>query len=219
MQKLARWPAGERNAQYPGAGFAFTGMRATPAPPSPAAAARADGLAGAAFRQVGPRLRHWLRRQLPQGADAEDLLQDVFQEFVVAQRAMQPIADAAAWLFHVARHRLIDRSRRRRLDAEPVPVHAGDDGPALEDLLPDPADGPEALYARQVLLAEMEQALAALPPAQREVFIAHELEGRSFAQMAAETGVPQNTLLARKHSAVRALRARLQATYDDWLTD
>lgn len=193
-------------------------MRAPSVTPAPPAPADADRRARDAFREIGPRLRHWLRRQLPLRADAEDLLQDVFFEFVLAQRTLEPIADAAAWLFHVARNRLIDRSRRKA-SVVPLPPPGDDDAPTLEDLLPDPAGGPDALYARQLLLAELERALESLPAAQREVFIAHELEGRSFAQMAAETGVPQNTLLARKHIAVRALRARLQDTYDDWMND
>lgn len=205
--------------QYPPRLNVFTGMAPTPAT-HPLPPTEADGRVREAFRTVGPRLRNWLRRQLgAQRSEVEDLLQDVFYEFVLAQRALEPIGDAAAWLFRVARNRLIDQARRRQTQAgvrvELDPEH----GPALEDLLPDPRGGPDAQYARQVLVGELEQALAELPAAQREVFIAHELEGRSFAELAASTGERLNTLLARKHHAVRALRARLQAVYDDWFTD
>jgi RNA polymerase sigma factor (sigma-70 family) len=181
---------------------------------------QAEGHVRDAFRTIGPRLRNWLRRQLSHGSDVEDLLQDVFYEFVVAQSALEPIGDATAWLFHVARNRLIDHARRRQTQAR-VMVEVGDDDEAhaLEDLLPDPLGGPDAHYARQVLIAEVERALEALPAAQREVFIAHELEGRSFAELAESTGERINTLLARKHYAVRALRARLQEVHDDWIND
>lgn len=172
-----------------------------------------------AFRTIGPRLHNWLRRQLAQHSEVEDLLQEVFYEFVLAQRALEPIGDAAAWLFHVARNRLIDRARRRQTHLKTIVELDDEEAPSLEDLLPDPRGGPDAHYARQVLIAEMEQALEELPAAQRDVFIAHELEGRSFAELAEITGERVNTLLARKHYAVRALRVRLQAVFDDWNTD
>jgi RNA polymerase sigma factor (sigma-70 family) len=204
--------------QYPPCLSVFTGMATTPAAP-PVLPSEAEGGVRDAFRTIGPRLRNWLRRQLSQRTDVEDLLQDVFYEFVLAQRALEPIGDAAAWLFRVARNRLIDHARRRRTQSKLIVEPDDEDSPALEDLLPDPSGGPDAHYARQVLIAELEQALAELPAAQRDVFIAHELEGRSFAELAQITGVGVNTLLARKHYAVRALRARLQEVYDDWITD
>jgi RNA polymerase sigma factor (sigma-70 family) len=196
----------------------ITGMAATSAP-HPVPPAEAEGRVREAFRTIAPRLRNWLRRQLPQRADVEDVLQDVFYEFVLAQRALEPIGDAAAWLFRVARNRLIDRARRRKTHPGPTTDADDDDAPALEDLLPDPRGGPDAHYARQVLIDELEQALEALPAAQRDVFIAHELEGRSFAQLAESTGERVNTLLARKHRAVQALRARLREVYEDWIID
>jgi RNA polymerase sigma factor (sigma-70 family) len=204
--------------QYPPSLDVFTGMATTPAaqhlPPTDA-----DGRVRDAFRTIGPRLRNWLRQQLLQRTDVEDLLQDVFHEFVLAHRALEPIGDATAWLFRVARNRLIDHARRRKTHSRMV-VEVDDEGAdALEDLLPDPRGGPDAHYARQVLIAELEQALDELPAAQRDVFIAHELEGRSFAELAESTGERINTLLARKHYAVRALRARLQEVYDDWITN
>jgi RNA polymerase sigma factor (sigma-70 family) len=203
--------------QYPPRPIVFTDMAPSPAAPH-APPAEADGRVREAFREVGPRLRSWLRRQLAQRTDVEDLLQDVFCEFVLAQRALEPISDAAAWLFHVARNRLIDHARRRQTRAA-VMVDSDDDALALQDLLPDPRGGPDAQYARHVLMAELEEALGELPAAQRSVFIAHELEGRSFAELAESTGESVNTLLARKHRAVRALRARLQEVHDDWINE
>jgi RNA polymerase sigma factor (sigma-70 family) len=179
----------------------------------------AEGRVRDAFRTIGPRLRNWLRRQLSHRTDVEDLLQDVFYEFVLAQSALEPIGDATAWLFRVARNRLIDHARRRQTRSSVIVEVDDDDGHALEDLLPDPRGGPDAHYARQVLIAELERALEELPAAQRDVFIAHELEGRSFAELAESTGERINTLLARKHYAVRALRARLQEVHDDWIND
>jgi RNA polymerase sigma factor (sigma-70 family) len=191
--------------------------------PSPAAhplpSAEAEDSVRVAFQTIGPRLRNWLRRQLSLRADVEDLLQDVFYEFVIAQRALEPIGDATAWLFRVARNRLVDHARRRQTQSKVIVESSDGDALALDDLLPDPRGGPDAEYARHVLIAELEAALEELPAAQRHVFIAHELEGRSFAELADSTGESVNTLLARKHRAVRALRARLQAIHDDWTTD
>jgi len=204
--------------QYPHRPDVFTDMAPTPAA-SPMPPAEAEGRVREAFRTIGPRLRSWLRQQLPQRGDVEDLLQDVFCEFVPAQRALEPIGDATAWLFRVARNRLIDGARRHQTRSKTMVEYDDEGVEALEELLPDPCGGPEAHYARQALIAELERALEALPAAQREVFIAHELEGHSFAELAERTGESINTLLARKHYAVRALRTRLQGIHDDWITD
>jgi RNA polymerase sigma factor (sigma-70 family) len=167
-----------------------------------------------ATRHRTPLLR-FLRRQVGNEAEAEELLQDVFSELIAAYRLMQPIEEVGAWLFRVARNRLIDllrrRTVRRRVIVEPPAEDTGDDALRLADYVP-AADGtPEREYVRGVLLEELIAALEELPEAQREVFIAHEIEGESFQEMAARTGWPINTLLARKHRAVRHLRHRLQA--------
>nr|HET7858743.1 sigma-70 family RNA polymerase sigma factor [Caldimonas sp.] len=157
------------------------------------------------------RLGNFIRGQVRDAADAEDILQDVLLEFYAATEALE---QAGAWLFRVARNRIIDRARRKK--EEPLPVAADDDGRSwLEENLPDPAAGPDAAYARSVLLGSIQAALQALPREQRDVFVAHEIEGASFAEMSARWHVPQNTLLARKRYAVLALRARLQAEYGD----
>ena len=162
------------------------------------------------------RLRRFIRRRVPDSRDVEDILQDVFAELVEANRLLMPIEHVTGWLFRVARNRITDLFRRKK--AVPLPgAHAGDDEDEwrqLEDLLPSPDAGPEALYARSVLLDELELAIEELPPAQREVFVAHELEGRSFKDLAAESGVSVNTLLARKRYAVRRLRDRLRNIHD-----
>jgi RNA polymerase sigma factor (sigma-70 family) len=150
----------------------------------------------------------------------EDVLQDVFFELVEAHRLMKPIEQIGAWLFRVARNRIIDRIRKKRPESQTrMPLAPDSEGAydgSLEDLLSSPEAGPEAAYARAVLVDELESALAELPEAQRFVFVAHELEGRSFRELAAETGVPLNTLLSRKHYAVRHLRRRLQNIYADY---
>jgi RNA polymerase sigma factor (sigma-70 family) len=151
------------------------------------------------------RLRSFIRRRVPDPRDAEDILQDVFCELVEANRLLMPIDHVAGWLFRVARNRITDLFRRK----QPERLE-------LEDLLPSPDAGPDAEYARQVLLDELESALDELPKAQREVFVAHEFEGRSFKDMAAETGVSVNTLLSRKRHAVLHLRERLRRTYEEF---
>ena len=163
------------------------------------------------------RLRNFIRRRVPNPHDAEDILQDVFYELVEANRLLMPIEHVTGWLFRVARNRITDLFRKRRPESfsETVVADADDELLRLEDLLPSPDAGPEALYARNVLLDELELALDELPEEQREVFLAHELEGRSFKEMAAETGVRVNTLLSRKRYAVRHLRERLQSIYDE----
>jgi RNA polymerase sigma factor (sigma-70 family) len=163
------------------------------------------------------RLRHFIRRRVPDPRDAEDILQDVFFELVEANRLLMPIDHVTGWLFRVARNRITDLFRK--IKPEPFRAVSGeggsDDELRFEDMLPSPDAGPDALYARHVLLEELEQAIAELPEDQREVFVAHELEGRSFKEMAAETGVSVNTLLSRKRYAVLRLRERLKSTYDE----
>ena len=156
------------------------------------------------------RLLAFIRRRIPDEIDAEDLLQDVFYELVEAYRTMKPIAHAGAWMMQVAKNRITDLFRRGKKQ-----VVGDGGGRILEDLLPSPDAGPDALYARGVLLAEIEAALGELPPSQREVFLAHEIDGRSFAEISAETGVSVNTLLSRKHYAVKRLRSRLQRIYEE----
>jgi len=168
-------------------------------------------------RKERGRLLGFIRGRVPDPLDAEDILQDVFHELAEANRLLVPIDHVTGWLFRVARNRIIDLFRRRRPERLSVPL-AGADGVAgasLEDLLPSPEAGPEALYARRVLLEELAMALDELPEEQRAVFVAHELEGRSFKELAAETGVSINTLLSRKHYAVLHLRERLQELRDD----
>ena len=165
-----------------------------------------------------PRLRNFIRRRVADQRDAEDILQEVFYEFVEAYRLMKPIEQASGWLFRVARNRIIDLFRRRKTGSLGDPVSVGEDGEelSLQDLLPSPELGPDAVYARGVLLEELDEALDDLPEQQREVFIAHEIEGRSFKDLSAETGVSVNTLIARKHRAVVHLRERLQAIHDEF---
>jgi RNA polymerase sigma factor (sigma-70 family) len=164
------------------------------------------------------RLRHFIRRHVPDPRDAEDILQDVFYELVEANRLLMPIEHVTGWLFRVARNRITDLFRKKRPESFSDTAVAGEDDELLpfEDLLPSPDAGPEALYARSVLLAELELAVEELPEEQREVFVAHEFEGRSFKEIAARTGVSVNTLLSRKRYAVRHLRERLQSIYDEF---
>jgi RNA polymerase sigma factor (sigma-70 family) len=163
------------------------------------------------------RLWNFIRRRIADEGDAEDVLQEVFYEFIEAYRLMKPIEQAGAWLFRVARNRITDLFRKKK--PEPFSDSAltdGDGEPLLfEDLLPSKDAGPDALYARNLLLEELDAALDELPEEQREVFVAHELEGRSFKELAAESGLSVNTLLSRKHYAVLHLRRRLQAIYDE----
>ena len=163
------------------------------------------------------RLRNFIRRRVPDPRDAEDILQDVFYELVEANRLLMPIDHVTGWLFRVARNRITDLFRRKKRESfsDTVAANEDDDLLQLEDLLPSPDAGPEALYARNVLLDELELAVDELPEGQREVFVAHELEGRSFKEIAAETGVNVNTLLSRKRYAVLRLRQRLQSIYDE----
>jgi RNA polymerase sigma factor (sigma-70 family) len=161
-------------------------------------------------------LRRFIRKRVPDPRDAEDILQDVFYELVEANRLLMPIEHVTGWLFRVARNRITDLFRKKRPESlDEAATGDEDDRLHLEDLLPSPDAGPDALYARNVLLDALELAVEELPAEQREVFVAHELEGRSFKEMAAATGVNINTLLSRKHNAVRHLRERLAAVYDE----
>jgi RNA polymerase sigma factor (sigma-70 family) len=166
-------------------------------------------------RRERSRLLDFIRRRVPDPGDAEDILQEVFYELVEANRLLMPIEHVTGWLFRVARNRITDLFRRKR--PERFGEREGDEGErfGLEELLPSPDAGPEQRYAREVLLDEIEQALEELPEEQREVFVAHELEGRSFKELAAETGVNVNTLLSRKRYAVLHLRKRLQRIHDE----
>lgn len=164
------------------------------------------------------RLRNFIRRRVPDPSDAEDILQEVFYEFVETYRLMKPIEQVGAWLFRVARNRITDLFRKKKPAASTNDPMAGEDGEflTLQDVLPSPEAGPEAAYARTVLLEELEGALGELPEEQRRVFIAHEIEGRSFKEIAVETGVSVNTLLSRKHYAVIHLRERLRSVYEEF---
>ena len=164
------------------------------------------------------RLRNFIRRRVPDPRDAEDILQEVFYELVEANRLLMPIEHVTGWLFRVARNRITDLFRKKqpeRFSGSAV-ADENDELLQLEDLLPSPDAGPEAQYVRNVLLDELELAVDELPEEQREVFVAHELEGRSFRAMAAETGVSVNTLLSRKRYAVLHLRERLRSIYDEF---
>jgi len=176
-----------------------------------------DRRISAAVEKEQSRLRNFIRRHVPDPGDAEDILQDVLYELVEAYRLMKPIEQAGAWLFRVARNRITDRFRKKKamLVSDLAPVEEDGEMSSLEELLPSPDAGPEAAYARSLLLEELEDALEELPDEQREVFIAHEFEGRSFKELAAESGVSVNTLLSRKHYAVLYLRERLREIYDD----
>lgn len=157
------------------------------------------------------RLRNFIRKRVPNEADAEDLLQEVFYELVAAYRVMEPVQRWSAWMFQVARNRIVDLFRKQQ--RQPAESDVG----LLEDVLPSPDAGPAAAYARRLLLDELEEALDELPPEQREVFLAHEVEGRSFKEIAEQTGVSVNTLLSRKHYAVLHLRRRLRAIYQEFV--
>lgn len=177
-----------------------------------------DRQTSAIIAEQGVRLRNFIRRRVPDDADAEDIVQEVFFELVEANRLLMPIDHVTGWLFRVARNRIIDLFRKKKPERFSDAAVENQHGERLhiEDLLPSPDAGPEALYVRSVLLDELELALDELPDEQREVFIAHEVEGRSFKELAAESGVNINTLLARKRYAVLHLRVRLQEIYDEF---
>lgn len=160
----------------------------------------------------GSRLRNFIRKRVPDSLDAEDVLQEVFLELVEANRLLMPIEHVTAWLYRVARNRIVDFARRKK------PERGGEGAGETEtiaDLIPSPAAGPEAVLLRNALLEELEVAIDELPDGQREIFTAHEIEGRSFKEIAAATGVNVNTLLSRKRAAVRRLREQLRDVYDE----
>jgi RNA polymerase sigma factor (sigma-70 family) len=164
------------------------------------------------------RLRNFIRRRVPNPADVDDLLQEVFFELVQANRLLMPIDHVTGWLFRVARNRITDLFRKKKPQAFTDAALEDEDGELLriDDLLPSPDDGPDALYLRHMVFEEMKVALSELPAEQREVFIAHEIEGRSFKELASESGINMNTLLARKRYAVLHLRQRLQSIHDEF---
>jgi RNA polymerase sigma factor (sigma-70 family) len=171
-----------------------------------------------AIERDQPRLRNYIRKQVADFAAAEDILQEVFVELVEAYRLLKPIEQVSGWLFRVAKNRIVDRFRGRQIESLSEPRYGEDDEAAvsLEDLLPSADEGPEAAYARGVLLDEIEEALQEMPPEQRAVFVAHEWEGTSFKELAEETGVSVNTLLSRKRYAVLHLRRRLKSIYEEF---
>ena len=170
------------------------------------------------------RLANFIRRRVPDQAEAEDILQEVFYELVAAYRLFAPVEEAGAWLFRVARNRITDFFRKKKPEALPATISGqsartaeSGERPGLEELLPSPDAGPDALYARAVLLDEIEAALDELPPEQRAAFVEHEFEGRTFKDLAAEAGVTVNAMVLRKHHAVLYLRRRLQSIRDEFL--
>jgi RNA polymerase sigma factor (sigma-70 family) len=181
--------------------------------------AQQDQRISEAINREYARLRNFIRKRVADQADAEDILQEVFYELIEAYRMMKPVEQVTAWLFRVARNRITDlfRSKQRTASrSEPLPIAEDGTELQLDDLLPSPDAGPEAAYVRGVLLEELEAAVDELPAEQREVFIAHELMGYSFNEIAQQTGVGVNTLLSRKHYAVVQLRRRLQAIYEEF---
>jgi RNA polymerase sigma factor (sigma-70 family) len=162
------------------------------------------------------RLRSFIRKYVADTSETEDILQDVFYELLEAYRLMKPIEHVTAWLFRVARNRMVDLFRSKKSTSLNEPVSSEEDGATLEDLLPSADAGPEAAYARNLLLDALDEALEELPKAQREIFIAHELMGQSFKEISEESGVSVNTLLSRKHYAVTHLRRSLQSIYENY---
>jgi RNA polymerase sigma factor (sigma-70 family) len=182
-------------------------------------AAEQDQLISEVVKREQSRLRNFIRRRVADPLDTEDILQDVFYRLVEANRLLMPIEHVTGWLYRVARNRITDLFRKQEPENFSEISAVDDEGERMpfEDLLPSPDAGPEALYARRVLLDELERALNELPDDQRAVFVAHEFEGRSFKELADETGVSMNTLLSRKRYAVLHLRQRLQQVYDEFM--
>jgi RNA polymerase sigma factor (sigma-70 family) len=172
-----------------------------------------------AMKRDQSRLRRFIRSRVADSGDAEDILQEVFYELIATYRLLQPVEQVSAWLFRVARNRITDLFRKKKPELLGDAIVVADDGGELqmEDWLPSADAGPDEAYARSVLLEALEEALDELPPAQREVFVAHEVMGQSFKEIADETGVSVNTLLSRKRYAVLYLRRRLQVIYDDFV--
>jgi RNA polymerase sigma factor (sigma-70 family) len=177
-----------------------------------------DKLISQAMERDEPRLRSFIRKHVADTGEAEDIVQEVFYELLEAYRLMKPVEHVTAWLFSVARNRIIDLFRKKKPGSLNEPVISAEDGDTLvlEDLLPSAEVSPEAAYARNMLLDALEDALEELPAGQRDVFIAHELTGLSFKEISAESGLSVNTLLSRKRYAVLHLRRRLQTIYDDF---
>jgi RNA polymerase sigma factor (sigma-70 family) len=173
----------------------------------------------ATVRREQSRLRSFIRRRVANPDDAEDILQDVFYRLVEANRLLMPVEHVTGWLYRVARNAINDLFRRQRRAGRSDDLTADDDRLLIDDLLPSPEGGPDALYARDLLLEELERAVDELPQEQRLVFIAHEFQGRSFKEMAEATGVSVNTLLSRKRYAVLHLRDRLQGIYDEFMNE
>lgn len=184
------------------------------------ATAEQDAWIAQAVERDGSRLRNYIRKHVLDREATEDILQEVFLELIEAYRLLKPIEQVSAWLFRVAKNRIIDRFRGKKLDSLSAAKLAEDDEvPAtLEDLLPSLESGPEATYARMLLLEEIDEALQEMPEEQRSVFVAHEWEGLSFKELSAQTGLSVNTLLSRKHYAVLYLRRRLRSIYEEFLT-
>jgi RNA polymerase sigma factor (sigma-70 family) len=181
--------------------------------------AEQDRRIDAAVRHDRARLRNFIRRRVTDDGDAEEILQEVFYELVETYRLMKPIEQMSAWLFRVARNRITDLFRKKKpLAFSEVPAAVNEDGEALrlEDLLPSRDAGPDAAYARSVLIEELDAALEELPAEQREAFVAHEIEGRTFKELSAETGLSVNALILRKHYAVQHLRKRLEAIHNEF---
>lgn len=175
-----------------------------------------DKLLSQVMERDRPRLRSFIRKYVADTSEAEDILQDVFYELLEAYRFMKPIEHVTAWLFRVARNRMTDLFRRNKPSSLNNPATSEEGGETFEDLLPSGDDGPDAAYARSLLLDALDDALEELPEAQREIFIAHELMGRSFKEISDETGLSVNTLLSRKHYAVLHLRQSLQSIYESY---
>jgi RNA polymerase sigma factor (sigma-70 family) len=180
-----------------------------------------DSEIASVVRRERGRLLSFIRKRVADAAEAEDVLQEAFYELVAAYRLMQPVEQVGAWLMRVARNRIIDRFRKRRpqLLGDIAAEEQGEGESALERLLPVVEDGPDTALVRELMLEKLEQALAELPAEQREVFVAHELEGASFKELSARSGVGINTLLSRKRYAVLRLQERLREAYQEWLRD
>ena len=188
--------------------------------PKPSSASLQDSEIASVVRRERGRLLAFIRKRVADAGEAEDVLQEAFYELVAAYRLMQPIEQVGAWLVRVARNRIIDRFRKRRPQLlGDIAADEEEADSALDRLLPPVEDGPDAALVRELLLEELEQALAGLPVEQREVFVAHELEGASFKELSARWSVGINTLLSRKRYAVLRLREKLKEAYEEWLQD
>jgi RNA polymerase sigma factor (sigma-70 family) len=181
--------------------------------------AEQDQLISEAMEKDEPRLRNFIRRRVADAGEAEDVLQEVFYELLESYRLLKPVEQVSAWLFRVARNRITDLFRKKQpeLFSDTIWISEDGDEQTLEDLLPSADAGPEAAFARGVLLEALEEALEELPAEQRAVFLAHEVAGQSFKELSAETGVSVNTLLSRKRYAVLYLRQRLEGIYEEFV--